>query len=299
MQACPVPHPVGGGPSWADCSAAIDPSKSGGDLTWTRVVKIQYPPSGVDQLVATVGPTGDFAWLHTIGTATAFIPMGVRLNGDGLMVEQIFVEAHHSYNSANFGFGPDNSLIVPYGTSFQSTASSHLLTSHASNVETHWYDLQMGIGASPAQFSAPQVDLLGNLYAVVTTNHAVNNASLQIPAPGSYLLRGGVSGSAIVAADTGHRYLHTHYSGAVDFGGGALSATSADEVVVSFTGDGSFRHSRAISVIGPTEYIGMDGCGALWMLSRWPSFDPGCGTILPPGQPFPMSVEIGVARFNP
>lgn len=84
----------------------------------------------------------------------------------------------------------------------------------------------------------------------------------------------------------GDVYLLTGYAGAVDLGGGPITAAQGDVVVASYTSAGAYRWGRGYA-FGSPSFVGIDGCGGLVVVDG----DIGC-TIPGPGSP-------AVARFAP
>jgi hypothetical protein len=89
----------------------------------------------------------------------------------------------------------------------------------------------------------------------------------------------------------------TSWSGAVALGGGPINAVAGDKVVGSFSPSGAHRWSRGYHLNGNA---GIDGCGALVVVSSDCDFDPGCGKLLQPSSwPDPWAPNIVIARFAP
>ena len=103
---------------------------------------------------------------------------------------------------------------------------------------------------------------------------------------------------SVSTSAAGDVYLLTGWSGAVDLGGGPLSAATGDTVVGSFSSSGAPRWSRGFQFPAGAQ-VGIDGCGAL-VVATETNFNPGCGNILPPN---PVAFDgvpyIAVARFAP
>jgi hypothetical protein len=99
---------------------------------------------------------------------------------------------------------------------------------------------------------------------------------------------------------SGDVYFKTSFTGAADLGGGTLTAAGSDIVVASFSPSGAHRWSRAIHVIAAASSA-IDECGALVVVSGASSFNPGCGTVLPPATnpPTPYAPNVAIARFAP
>jgi hypothetical protein len=116
----------------------------------------------------------------------------------------------------------------------------------------------------------------------------------------------GVSLDAVTAVPAaGHLALLLAYGGAVDFGGGPITAPASGPVVVSLDGAGAHRWSRAFPIQG-SHAASIDGCGGLVVTSTDPQFDVGCGPLIPDnaptGGPPPPGYgppAMGVARFQP
>ena len=76
-----------------------------------------------------------------------------------------------------------------------------------------------------------------------------------------------------------------------------VTAASGDTVIASFAPSGQLRFGRALPIID-AEVTGIDGCGALVVASTLPSFNPGCGLVIP----LPHHVGVpntAIARFAP
>lgn len=145
----------------------------------------------------------------------------------------------------------------------------------------------VNLGGGPLQPAGSQDIVVGELDA---SGHHL--WSRRFGAPGVTFANPSVSTSA-----AGDVYLLLNSSGPIDLGGGGVSGST---VVGSFSPSGAHRWSRGFQFTGSYE-AGIDSCGALVVMSTDHSFDPGCGTVLPPpGQPFPTSDDnVAIARFAP
>ena len=99
---------------------------------------------------------------------------------------------------------------------------------------------------------------------------------------------------SVTQSQKGDIYIKTSYPGAVDFGGGPVTALYGDFVMVSLSPSCGHRWSRALPIIGAYDTV-VDGCGGLVVVSRDPAFDPGGGTFIPTN----VGKAIGFARFQP
>ena len=103
---------------------------------------------------------------------------------------------------------------------------------------------------------------------------------------------------AVQADTTGGALLRvTGFRGAVDLGGGPITAAAGDTVVGSFSSTGAYRWGKDFQ-FPAGALVGIDGCGALVVATNT-DFDPGCGNIFPPppmATPWPLT---GIARFAP
>jgi hypothetical protein len=152
-------------------------------------------------------------------------------------------------------------------------------------------------GAAPFDFGGGPLAPLGSADIVLG----------ELDVSGSYLWgkRFGGAGIAfagpwVTVSQAGDVYLRTGWSGAVDLGGGPITAATNDTVVGSYTPAGALRWGRDFAIAG--QYLaGVDGCGSLVLASSDPAFDPGMGTLLPsagpPSPPLPLSGAI--VRFAP
>jgi hypothetical protein len=148
------------------------------------------------------------------------------------------------------------------------------------------------VGAAPVDLGGGPLAPIGSQDFVLGELDAAGNLlwSRRFGAPGVTLVTPTVSISA-----AGDVYLKTGWSGAVDLGGGPLTAAAGDIVIGSYSPSGAHRWSRDFPIAG--NYLAsIDACGALVVASSdWPNFDPGTG--VPPQQPAPWYVAI--ARFAP
>ncbi len=154
------------------------------------------------------------------------------------------------------------------------------------------------------------VDLGGGPLAPLGNQDFVRSPNARQASSGNFLWSRRFGGAGIVFASpasvstsaSGDVYLLTGWSGAVDLGGGPVSAATGDTVVGSFSSTGAYRWSRAYTFPADAQ-VGVDGCGAL-VVGTMTDFDPGCGHI------FPAHLGIGctsladcpytaVARFAP
>ncbi len=148
---------------------------------------------------------------------------------------------------------------------------------------------------------AGAVDLGGGALAPLGTQDFV---IAELDPSGNYLwgTRFGGAGitfasSSVSTSEQGNVYLLTGWSGAVDLGGGPLTAAAGDTVVGSFSSTGAYRWSKDFQFPAGAR-VGIDGCGAL-VVATDTDFDPGCGNIFaPPPMPTPYA-QTGIARFAP
>src|SRR5262249_48359607 len=94
--------------------------------------------------------------------------------------------------------------------------------------------------------------------------------------------------TATVAAG-GDVYLRTGWSGAVDLGGGAISAATNDTVVARYAPPGAYVWGRDFPLVRGYP-AGVDGRGSLDLASMDGAFDPGQGKVLPQSQPAPPTL---------
>ncbi len=132
----------------------------------------------------------------------------------------------------------------------------------------------------------------------------------ELDASGNFLWGQRFGGAGIACASprvstsaSGNVYVLTGWNGAVDLGGGPLSATTRDTVVGSFSSSGAYRWARAYDFSGAVASI--DGCGSLVVATRV-NYLPGCGSIFPPPFPCapsatcsPAGPDTAIARFAP
>jgi len=112
-----------------------------------------------------------------------------------------------------------------------------------------------------------------------------------------------LSTPSVVVSDTGNVVLSIVSSGTVQLGGASLGASSQDTLAASFSPAGAHRWSRVFHVNSSTSSFGsptgIDGCGAFVVVTTDPSFNPGCGEVIPaPGSAF-YPPNVAIARFAP
>ncbi len=96
--------------------------------------------------------------------------------------------------------------------------------------------------------------------------------------------------TSVSTSQAGNVYLLTGWSGAVDLGGGAITAAGDDTVVGSWSSTGAYRWGRSYAFgSSPRFAAGIDGCGSLVVVNG----NLGC---TPEADPFPW---FTVARFAP
>ncbi len=133
------------------------------------------------------------------------------------------------------------------------------------------------VDALPVDLGGGPLQPLGSKDFVLAELDAAGNHlwSRRFGAPGVSFVAPQVSTSA-----AGNVQLLTSFAGAVDLGGGDVTATSSNTVFASFTSSGQLRFGRALPIID-AQAKSVDGCGALVVASSLTTFDPGCGQILP------------------
>ncbi|APR78070.1 Endoglucanase [Minicystis rosea] len=151
------------------------------------------------------------------------------------------------------------------------------------------------VGAAPVDLGGGPLAPLGSQDFVI----------VELDASGNHVWsrRFGASGvtfakSKVTVSQAGDVYLRTSFNGAVDLGGGPISALTADTVVGSYDPSGGHRWSRDFPIAG--NYLaGIDGCGSLVVASNdFSHFDAGYGSLYVPGSPYAVWYAAMV-RFAP
>jgi hypothetical protein len=271
--------------SWADCSVGADPTKNGGDLLWAEAWASNqchggFPPFSTPLFA--VGPTGDIGLGINCGT----IGLGARANGWGNV---FFQDAYQSPSSLFLAaLGPHNDLLLHQDATYFTTTTNQLdLYPANGSPGCGWTDVSHPLQSLSVSFDSPTSDALGNLFSLIKTDHAAQlNASFQLPAPGSYLARGGPLGQSYLAGITGKFvpdqqggvYLYGALTSAIDFGCGPMSPSSPDDSYLVHL-DASWScvfHDILPAVVGVTA--APDG-GVLLDGNSPAALDLGCGAL--------------------
>jgi hypothetical protein len=106
-----------------------------------------------------------------------------------------------------------------------------------------------------------------------------------------------INTQAVTVSRSGDVYLRTAYAGAVDLGGGPISALGNDTVVASYAQSGAVRWSRDFPIRGRYS-ANVDPCGSLVLVSGdFNYFDAGFGPI--PGMYPSGPVYVALVRYAP
>lgn len=247
--------------SWADCSAAVYPGKSGGDLLWVTKTNLAISGCAVDKLA--VGPTGDVVvggdcHLSFFHTTTGY----QRLDGGGGPVVQRLIDlcSNQTQSTATMNrgmsIGPTNDLFLTLAVTGPWTCGSGGLE----------VDSPSGAVISPPTYVSPlgqlkvststsAVDLgCGSLPAApggstfITRIDAANSClyARALPVPGLRATLDPVGRVAIAGqAGTG--------AGAIDLGGGPLAPVgSYDMLLAELDASGNHLWSKRFGGIGAT-----------------------------------------------
>lgn len=301
---CPSPPP-GGGSSWTDCSVGLDPSKNSGDLLWTKPVSFVQCFGGGPILawpLLTLGPTADIGLAVSCGSfGGGSLATAVRLNGGGNMFAFMQYGLHSIWRE--FFIGPHNELVSHTTASIASSDQSQLeLISGTGAAGLSWSDLRLGFAPQAAHFWATKLDPLGNVFSRVTTDHAVSlDGSLSLPAPGTYLTRGGPAGESFstklvdsfVPDGQGGVYLYGPLTSTMDFGcGPVVPGGPSSSYLAHLDASWACEQSRALPIAAT---VLPDAAGGVLLSATSPAaLDLGCGAL--PSAPTGSSF---VTRLSP
>jgi hypothetical protein len=273
---CPAPVDTEGPfPSWADCSAGVSPTLSGGDMVWALHGQQWFfscaellPDSGPGQYL--LGPTGDVV---KVSTCMQSIQQGsaafIRFNGAGsVVIEEAFVTQADSDVDAEVGpayIGPDNHLVISYRNVCQGEDAPPACPEGALE------DFNGSVDWPSVGFVPSQSDVLGDVFG----------------APDGPLQRGGPLGSAwsapatpgaFVPDQTGGVLLFGALAGTVDFGCGPVSPSSSSSgYLARIDASSACVYSRALPAV--VSVIADTSGGAVASVSSTTGLDLGCGAL--------------------
>jgi hypothetical protein len=257
-----------------------------------------------------LGPTGDIViGYQCVDYSISSAAVLMRLNGS----EQLLYMRGNSYHGYLYGFAinPHNDLVYETSSSdISSFVQSLLLLDASGQLVTAWSASYPSIPSTGMNSSIESwaSDALGNLFAVIWTDHA--DSSLKLPGPGTYLVRGGPSGDSFYSNFTGSFtpdqkggvYLYGPLQSTLDLGCGPMvPASPQDSYLVHLDPSWACMHGEVlrapVSLFPPVDggvvfFPAVDGGVVLSTTSTTP-LDLGCGVLpaVPSGSTLVTSLD--------
>jgi hypothetical protein len=313
---CPSPPTGGPTTSWADCSAGVDPTHSGGELVWaegTWLTDLISSGCGMFSNPSTpvlsdfsLGPTGDVALSMNCDATFSTHLAAHRFNGSGASGLGVELSTQEGSNSfwASTTFDRYNNLVGHLGME-HTWYEERLQATGGSTGSFGWSYISNGAQSPP--FGQWDSDALGNAFLVLTLDHAITIGSVALPGPVSplaqrtHLVRRSATGAsyladfsgAFVADQTGGVY-HTGPLG-TDDGCGPVNSAAPGFSFARRDASWACVHARALPA--NAQFVVDAAGGAVLSSSSSSAVDLGCGALAaaPGGSTFVTRIDASGA----